>query len=114
MVGKVPVLIHGDRIMAESEMISWYLAEEFKTGTDLIPKDTLQRARVRYFTQIYPPKLYSSFHGFLTFHKKSEEKKKQLVDKTVKYLEEIENIIEGPYLFGESFTLADVALYPWL
>jgi hypothetical protein len=31
--GKVPILIHGDKIFAESDLISWYVAEEFQTGT---------------------------------------------------------------------------------
>jgi glutathione S-transferase len=39
--GKVPVLIHGDRVLAESEPVCWYLAEVFpSSGSNLIPADT--------------------------------------------------------------------------
>ena len=27
--GKVPVLIHGDRIITESDLLAWYVAETF-------------------------------------------------------------------------------------
>ncbi len=31
--GKVPVIVHGDNVLAESDLISWYIAETFSTGT---------------------------------------------------------------------------------
>lgn len=45
--GKVPVLIHKGKYMAESELVCWYMAETFATGSELIPKDTYQRAKMR-------------------------------------------------------------------
>ena len=30
--GKVPVIIHGDNILTESDLISWYIAETFSSG----------------------------------------------------------------------------------
>ncbi len=38
--GKVPVLIYNDIVLAESDLISWFVAETFDSGTQLIPKDT--------------------------------------------------------------------------
>lgn len=38
--GKVPILIHGDSFLAESDLVSWYIAETFSSGTELIPKNT--------------------------------------------------------------------------
>lgn len=45
--GKVPILIHHERYLAESQIVCWYLAETFQTGTELIPKDTFMRAKMR-------------------------------------------------------------------
>jgi glutathione S-transferase len=45
--GKVPILIHGQHCLTESEPVCWYLAETFPSGSTLIPADTFQRARMR-------------------------------------------------------------------
>lgn len=45
--GKVPILVHGDTILTESEVVCWYLTETFKGGSQLIPQDPLQRAKMR-------------------------------------------------------------------
>ena len=45
--GKVPVLIHGPHYITESELVCWYLAESFPTGTQLIPEDKLLRLQMR-------------------------------------------------------------------
>jgi glutathione S-transferase len=37
--GKVPILIHGDTVITESDLISWYVAESFPSGNELIPEN---------------------------------------------------------------------------
>lgn len=61
--GKVPVLIHGDHVLAESDLISWYVAETFDSGSHLIPKDTFERAKMRHFIGEVPGKVIGGFYG---------------------------------------------------
>jgi glutathione S-transferase len=70
--GKVPVLIHGDLILAESDLISWFVAEEYSTGTQLIPKGSFDRLRVRRFIQHTTDKVTSVLFTFKGFHLKNK------------------------------------------
>lgn len=47
--GKVPTLQHGNTILTESDLVSWYLAETFSTGNQLIPYSPIEKAKLRYF-----------------------------------------------------------------
>lgn len=46
-LGKVPILIHKDKCIAESELVCWYMAEEFTSGSQLIPSDAFARTKMR-------------------------------------------------------------------
>lgn len=112
--GKVPIIIHGDKTITESDLISWYLAETFPTGTQLIPTDTFQRLKMRRFIQEVPGKLIAAFYSTRNYHLKTEEEKIQVVNKILENLRIVEREIEGPYVLGDTFSLADILLYPWL
>ena len=74
--GKVPVLIHGDRVVCESDLVSWYIAETFKTGTELIPEDPFQRLKMRRFISNVPGKLIAGFYspkGWLQMNDKEKD-----------------------------------------
>jgi glutathione S-transferase len=75
----VPVLIHGNKTIAESDLISWYLAESFPTGTSLIPEDPFERLRVRRFIQEVPGKLISAFYSTMHFSTKSQQEQKAVI-----------------------------------
>jgi len=111
--GKVPILIHGDHILAESDLISWYLAETFSSGTELVPKDTFERAKLRHFIAEYPGKVIGGFYGFKDFHTKSKEAQEATIEKWNAGLKALNDQIVGPYVLGEQFTLADIMIYPW-
>jgi len=111
--GKVPILIHGDNILAESDLISWYLAETFSSGTELIPKDPFQRAKLRHFIAEYPGKVIGAFYAFKDFHTKPKEAQEASLQKWSAGLKALNDQIVGPYVLGDQFTLADILIYPW-
>jgi len=113
-VGMVPVLVYGDLTIAESDLISEFIIDEFKTGSELIPRDNFDKVRMRRFINSVVPKLISNFYGFFQFNKKNEEEQKKIKENLDAALREIDKEIEGPYAIGKEFTLADIMIYPWL
>jgi glutathione S-transferase len=109
----VPILIHGDKVLAESDLISWYLAETFNTGTELIPKDTFDRAKLRHFIGETPGKVIGAFYSMMGYQKKTKEVQEAAIKQVDAALQLLENRIAGPYVLGEDFTLADILVYPW-
>ena len=71
-----------------------------KTEKTLIPKDNLDRVRMRLFIQNIPQKLISVFLSVRGYLKKSEEEQKQVRDNIDKALEALEENIKGPYVLG--------------
>lgn len=71
--GKVPILIDGENIICESDLVSWYLAEKYPTGTELIPKDPVQGVKSRWMGQSFAPKIASVFNGYKGWKNKSVE-----------------------------------------
>jgi glutathione S-transferase len=108
--GKVPVLIHGNRYITESELVCWYLAESFSTGSQLIPANNLKRLKMRVWISQINAHMISIF---------DRAKLKQIgpvedfLAEVEAFLQKVENNIEGSYLLGEEISLADVLIYPW-
>ena len=50
-------MVEGDKIFCESELISWYIAEKFETGTKLIPEKMDDRLKMRMFIGNFAPKV---------------------------------------------------------
>ena len=70
--GMVPVLVYGDLTIAESDLISEYINDEFKTGSELIPKDNFDKVKMKWFIRNIVPKLVTNFYTFNHFNKKSQ------------------------------------------
>ena len=109
----VPILVDGDKTFCESDLISWYIAEKFPTGTKLIPKDLGERLKMRMFINNYASKIITSFYSFKDWSLKSEDEKEKLCEKARSNFEEFEKALVLPYAMGEDFTLADIMIYPW-
>jgi glutathione S-transferase len=99
--GKVPILIHGNNILAESDLVSWYISETFSTGTELIPKDIFQRAKMRHFIAEYPSKVIGGFYGFMGYHSKPKEAQQTAIEKCNDALQILNDRIVGPFVLGE-------------
>ncbi len=115
--GKVPIIELPDgKILAESNAIIGYLAE----GSQLIPQDTFDKAlmyqwmfyeqythepciAVARFIQFYQNLPAERQSEYIVLHEKGEQIL-SLLDK---------ELLAKPFMIGEQFTLADIALYAY-
>jgi glutathione S-transferase len=113
--GRVPLQMHGSRRIWESAVILEYLDETFPEPR-LMPADPTDRATVRLWIDFANTRLFAPTHR-LIFERDEEQRRIQVrqMEGAVGHLEH-EGLCRrdnGPYLLGEQFTLADIALYPW-
>jgi glutathione S-transferase len=114
--GRVPLLLHGEVKLWESTVINEYLDEVFP-DPPLMPASLPDRALARIWVKFADERLYSATHSFI--FTRQEEARRKLVAEMLDSVWFIENEVMakrpggGPYLFGDRFTLTDIALYPW-
>ncbi|WP_228059247.1 glutathione S-transferase family protein [Nostoc sp. LEGE 06077] len=114
--GKVPALVHGDRLVWESAVINEYLDEVFPNPA-LLPNNAIGKAQARIWIDFANTRFVPAFSSLLRSPdlQKQEEAKQELY----KHLEFIENEAfgklskDGPYWFGESVSLVDFTFFPW-
>ena len=110
--GQVPVLVRDDgRSLAQSNAIILHLAE----GSDLIPQDTYQRARMLewMFWEQYSHEPYVAVARFQVKYQNRPvaDLDPQLVERGKAALQRLEDgLAATPFLVGEEVSLADVAL----
>ncbi|KAF9387487.1 hypothetical protein CPB97_002520 [Podila verticillata] len=117
--GQVPALkINDEYIVLESLFVAEYLAD-LHPESGLLPKDALQRAQVRYLIHAYST-LVQPAHHKAAYTSDPEETVKHRAALLVE-LEKFEKLLtkakvteEGPYFLGKDFTLADLAIAPFL
>lgn len=111
-VGKVPFVVFDDgRVLSESNAVIFHLAE----GSDLIPADPFQRARMLQwmFWEQYSHEPYIAvrrYHLFL-LKKSVEELDPKLLERGNAALALMEaEVSKQPFMLGDAVSLADVAL----
>lgn len=109
----VPTLKHGDNIIFESNLIAQYVDDTFDPKQSLFPGSAYDRHRVRFFLEQIG-EFVGAAYGLL-FDLKSEGKNAEL-EANLKNLEKLlaEQSPNGPFFLGETFSLADIALVPFL
>jgi glutathione S-transferase len=111
--GKVPLLLHGGERIWESSAINEYL-EECHPDPALMPATPLRRARTRIavdFANTYFAPLY-----YKLLLAETAPRRETVADRLVEILEEMERYgpgHDGPWWTGDTFSLADVAFYPF-
>src|SRR5579862_2773750 len=122
--GKVPVLIHntddGDVVLYESTVINEYLDDAFHQPL-LMPPTAAGRALTRLFIHLYDTEL-SPISGPLIIESllKAETQRRPefIAQQQAKTRHVLARVVEmlgsGPYLAGESYTLADASYTPVL
>lgn len=108
--GTVPLLIHDGRRIWDSAVINEYLEEAFPERP-LLPESPLQRALARIWVSFADRRLFEPTHHLLV---SPDDQRPAQLAKEVRFLE-AETLArhDGPYLLGEVFSLADIALFPW-
>lgn len=113
--GRVPVLVTPEGLLTETGAILEYLG---KTALpDLVPLDPLHRARMREIMYYLASTMHVN-HAHMRRGYRWADQESSYKDMQAKVPETmaassayVENLIEGPYLFGDAPTLADFYLY---
>jgi glutathione S-transferase len=105
--GKVPVLVDGEAVIYESNIINEYLEEEYPK-IPLTPKDPSQRARVRIWMDYCNTQLHTAAHEIL--HGKDQEKAEE---KLKDYLTALEPEMAGREYVAGDYSLVDITLIPF-
>lgn len=115
---RVPVLKHGDFILAESATINEYLESVFD-GSELAPTDpklqAIMRNEIKYFDSVFLPVFYQFL--FAQNSERQTELRKDLYLKLA-FLDRQLGIYQqqhggGPWWLGGCITLADFAMFPF-
>ncbi|KAG0348742.1 hypothetical protein BG004_004318 [Podila humilis] len=119
--GQVPaIVVNDEHVILESLIVAEYLAD-LHPELGLLPTDPFQRAQVRYLIHHYGTHVQPVHHR-ATYTSNAEETVQHRAKLLVE-LEKFEALLnkavirpgeEGPYFLGNKFTLADVAIAPFL
>lgn len=121
-LGKVPVLQvrekGGEReaVIYESLICNEYLNEVY-AGNKLLPEDPAERALARILATRVDGLVSIMFQLLKSNPEEDPQREKELLKEVQKQLQVIDNqvkISQGPFLFGKSWTLADIAYIPFV
>ncbi|CAK7327260.1 unnamed protein product [Dovyalis caffra] len=104
---KVPVLVHGQKAIAESFVILEFIDETWKQ-CPLMPQDPYERAMTRFWTKFAEEKIfYAAWNALCSLG----EEKEKAIKLTVEAIEKIEEELKGKQFFGgESIGYLDIAI----
>lgn len=114
--GRVPVLKHDDKYLAESNAILWYLA----SGSDLIPDDKYEQAQIlqwMFFEQFSHEPYLAKVRFWISILKAEEKFKEEIKEKMelgYAALDVMEkHLTTNDYFVGNRYSIADIALYAY-
>ncbi|KAK1412225.1 hypothetical protein QVD17_33295 [Tagetes erecta] len=109
---KIPVLIHHGKPICESNIIVQYIDETWHgvNSLPLLPSDPYLRAQARFWADFVDKKIYEGGRKIRATTGEDQEVAKKEYIESLKVLEV--QLGEKPYLTGESFGFADIALIP--
>lgn len=114
---RVPVLTVGDQVLTETPAILTYLAQAYPAA-GLIPDDIAELAQIQSFNSYLCSTLHVAhahrMRGYrwvdgVEHEKAMQAKVPQAVGECYAYLEEHE--FQGPFVFGDAYTIADPYLF---
>ncbi|KAI8357277.1 glutathione S-transferase [Blakeslea trispora] len=114
---KVPVLKTEGQNLAESLVIIEYINDRYPEK-NLLPKDPLKRAQIRFAIEYFASKISPEFYKFV-MNMKAEDARANYEKNINQGLVRFEELLKqqsptGPYFLGEEFSLADVAIAPFV
>jgi glutathione S-transferase len=104
---KVPVLVDGETVIYESNIIDEYLEENYPE-VPLMPKDPAHKAQVRIWMDYSNTRLHAAAHE-ISRGKDPEKAQEKLKD----YLTALELEMAGREYVAEEYSLADITLIPF-
>ena len=109
-MGKVPVLLDGEVVLPESDVIVSYLEDRVPAPT-LYPGDALRRANARLLARLIDTYSVPSFGPFLQNDTAGIAPAKQRIADSLRYIDHFR--IDGEFAVGSAFSIADCALIPF-
>lgn len=109
--GQVPVLVERDLILYESNIINEYIDERFP-HPQLMPADPVQRARARLMLLNFERELFVHVETLEKQDVKKIDKARAAIRDSLSQLAPV--VSKSKYMFGEEFSMIDVALVPLL
>ncbi|KAI8369810.1 glutathione S-transferase [Choanephora cucurbitarum] len=114
---KVPVLKINEYNLAESMVIVEYINDRYPEK-NLLPKDPLKRAQIRFAIEYFSSKVTPEFYKFLMNIKAENARAdyEKNINQALARFDELlkEQSATGPYFLGEEFSLADIAIAPFV
>jgi glutathione S-transferase len=110
-LGLVPAIVYHGKCLYESLVLNEFLEDEFPDSKPLLPKDSLERARIRLWIDHLSKKFIPAY--FRTLQAQEEDKQKEAVTELIDALRKYVDQIKGPWFSGEEFSLADITVAPW-
>ncbi|KZT59574.1 glutathione S-transferase [Calocera cornea HHB12733] len=110
--GLVPAIKWHDKPLHESLVICDFLEEAYPGTPSLYPKDPYDRAQLRISIDTVSKSFLPAF--FRLLQSQEPEKQAQALEEVYDALRKWSAPLVGPFYFGEQFTLADIALAPWV
>lgn len=113
---KVPLLVHGERVIYESAIITEYLDDLEPQRNPLMPKTPGEKSEVRLWTywcnQQFKPDIDRFKYGKSRF---KEEDCIGVEERLKAHLSKIEEKLKtSSWLVGQNFTLADINVFPFV
>lgn len=112
---KVPVLLHDNKVVAESLIVLEYLEEVWPEQAPLMPKGAHERSQVRFWSD-YIQKEFTAFVEYSKLPSDAPEKQAGR-DATLKFIRTLDAAMtsysaDGPFFTGDEFGFLDVVLAP--
>ncbi|CAG8527037.1 2199_t:CDS:10 [Ambispora leptoticha] len=110
---KVPVIKYGDTILSESLVLVDFIAELAQETPNFLPKDPVQRAQARIFTEFFGNKFMSVYWPLIK--NQDDEKIPELTEKLLAVINDylVKQSPSGPYFLGDAFSTADLNSAPF-
>ncbi|KAL8167971.1 hypothetical protein V2J09_009470 [Rumex salicifolius] len=101
---KIPVLVHGNNVVAESQVILEYIEDTWSSGSNLLPQDPYHRALARFWARFIDDKI---FQGIFRVFIMGEE---HVMEQVLESLKIVDRELEGKRFFGgEKIGFLDIA-----
>jgi glutathione S-transferase len=111
---KVPVLVHGTRVLYESSVITEYLEDLFPSVA-LMPKGAGERAEVRLWTYwcnaVFKPDVDRFKYGTNRF---GAEECLGVSERVQQHLAKLEKALNGKHALVGDYSLADIHVFPFV